>query len=85
VYRDDLSAVRTLAPADYVGGPTVISLDGTAAYFATGYGYIKVRIDDQMVLERVALPATPTRFMLLPNRNTLIVLGADRVMAVDLR
>jgi hypothetical protein len=81
----DLAPLATLAPTDYAAGATAISMDAATAYLATSYGYLKVRVSDQSVLERVALPFAPTRLTVLPNRATLIAVGGGRIMAIDLR
>ena len=85
VYRNDLSLAAQLSPSDFSYGPTALSSDGTTAYLGTTFGYDKVRVSDGAVLERVVLPATPNRFLLLPDSQTLIAVGGGAVMAVDLR
>jgi hypothetical protein len=83
-FHNDLSLAARLSPTEYGYGPTTISMDGTIAYLGTDYGYLKLRIADQAVLERVILPAAPSRLLALPNTQTLIAVAEGKVIAVDL-
>jgi len=89
-----LQPLITLAMHEYQqGGATILSPDGSTAYVAIYDGYLKIRISDGAVLERVRLPRWAMTFAITPDGNTLIatsgttqVFGTDeRALLVDLR
>jgi hypothetical protein len=89
-----LQPVITFTHPDYQqGGATVLSPDGTVAYLAIYDGYLKLRVSDGAVLERVRLPRWSMAFAITPDGNTLVAtsgtdqaFGSDeRVLLVDLR
>ena len=99
LYDSTLTLIREFNPPEYglpnANGPspTVVTPGGDIAYFGTELGYLKVRMSDGVVLERVRLPHPPFAFTLLPDGNALVArtdpwlsstLG-DRVFIVDLR
>lgn len=77
------------------GGQLVVSAispDGAYGYFAqavegSGLGFIvKVRLADDVTMERMLMPYRMSRLMVLPDGETLIGVGAtDSIYAVDLR
>ena len=97
LYDGNLNLIAMLMPTGYQTpngyGPTVISLDGSAAYFGTDLGYIKIRLPDAAVLEAVRVPRRPTALGLSPDGNTLAVRTdqqgyispTNRLYLVDLR
>jgi len=96
LYDGNLNAIAMLMPTGYGGtsyGPTVISPDGSVAYFGTDLGYIKIHLPDAAVLETVRVPGRPTALGLLPGGNTLVVRTdqpgyvslTNRLFLVDLR
>jgi hypothetical protein len=94
VFDGALQPVATLASNEYAqGGATILSPDGSVAYLAIYDGYLKIRIADGVVLERVRLPRWAMAFAITPDGNTLIatsgtplVFGPDeRALLVDLR
>ncbi len=91
VFDAALRPVATLVSSRYNDGPTVIALDGQAAYLAMEHGYVKVRIPDSSMFEHVMLPLTPERLVLLPDGITLLATAWDaeageyRLILVDLR
>jgi hypothetical protein len=70
---------------------SAISPDGEIGYFAQRMGtstgtYLKVRLADDVVLERVLVPETARGLLVLPGGETLIILGAtNNLYAIDLR
>jgi hypothetical protein len=72
LFDERLTAVATLTPPGYVHGPTAISPDGSTAYMATDFGYLKVSLPDGAVLERVLLRDTPTALRVFPDGDLLV-------------
>jgi len=96
LYDGNLNLIAMLMPTGYGTssfGPTVISPDGSVAYFGTDLGYIKIHLPDAAVLEAVRIPRRPTDLGLLPDGNTLVVRTdqsgflslTNRLYLVDLR
>ncbi len=90
-----LDPVATFIQPEYQqGGATVLSPDGTTVYLATYDGYLKIRVVDGAVLERVRLPFWALQFAITPDGGTLIAVGGtptyfdppnNRVLLVSLR
>jgi hypothetical protein len=86
-----LNPIVTLIPPPDAAYPTVLAPDASAAYFARDHGYMKLRIPDGAVLERVVLPETPVKLVMLPNGRQLVALmenqvnGALSLSVVDLQ
>jgi hypothetical protein len=72
-----------------------IAPDGSAAYYPTEYGYVKIRLPDGAVIERVRVPVTAHRVTALPDGQRIIIwtdpgastdlLTTNRVTVVDVR
>ena len=77
VFDASLRLVAELQAPQYNDGATVIASDGTAAFIAVQHGYVKVRIPDGAVLERVLLPITPHRLLMIADEQTLIAMAFD--------
>ena len=91
LYDGSLLPITTLTPAGYGGGATVLAPDGSVAYMATWFGYLKARVPDGVVLEQVVLPGTPAQLAVLPTGQTLVAVtpnastGAPQLSLIDLR
>jgi hypothetical protein len=89
----ELSVIAVLpSPASVRGA---IAPDGSAAYYPTEYGYVRVRLPDGAVIERVRVPANATRVTALPDGDRVVIwsdpgatsdlLTTNRVTVVDVR
>jgi hypothetical protein len=98
LWTSDYGSVRNYAESTYVyrlngiADASVIAGDASAAFFASLYGYYKVRLSDDSVMERVRVSLAPNtisrvfdRIIPLPNGQTLIGVGTYGVARVDLR
>src|SRR6185503_18355910 len=93
VFNGDFTERDSLAAQDWAGFASALSIDGETALLATWFGYQKVRISDGFILEQVKLGTQPWRFLMLPDGNTLIVVGSlpgtnkgeHSLMVIDIR
>lgn len=98
LWTSDFSTKRDYARATYFyrfeGPPdaSVISSDASEAFFASLYGYYKVRLSNDSTLERVRVALVPNqlsrvfdRIILLPTGQTLVGVGAHGIARIDLR
>ncbi len=91
LFDANLNLMRTLAPADYVAGPTAISPDGFSVYMAIDFAFLKLRAADGVIVERVRLPANLDQMTVLQSGAWLIGIGGDPIsgspvlLVVDLR
>jgi hypothetical protein len=66
-----LNTLATLSPPIPTRG--AIAPDGSAAYYPTEYGYVKLRLPDGAILERVRIPIRATRVTALPDGDRLVI------------
>jgi hypothetical protein len=67
-------------PSGYGWGPTALAPDGTSIYFGVDNSYVKVRTSDGAVLERVLLPGTPSKLLVLPNGDGLVAVVPSQLV-----
>jgi hypothetical protein len=88
----DLTRIRDLSPPGWrpgvrrghTPGPSVLSPDGTAAYFGTPYGIAKVAANGTL-LEYFRLPLTVTGLGISADGETLAATVGNNVVVIDLR
>jgi hypothetical protein len=93
LFQPDLTPIRDLSPPGWrpgaiLGwspGPSVLSPDGSAAFFGTPYGVVKVNTANGAVLESFRLPVAPTGLGISPDGTTLIVTRGTSVLVVALQ
>jgi hypothetical protein len=66
------------------GWVSSIALDGTVAYFGTSDGFVRVRLEDGRVLDRVILGWEPGTLIPLPGTKRLLLLAAGHAAEVTL-
>lgn len=84
LFDDDLtSPVAYLPPADR--HVSALSLRGDTAYFQSGNGVFRTRLEDGATLERVIVPEHPLRILPLPGPGErLLILSASGIVIADL-
>lgn len=94
LFSATFAEIDSIGTQDWVGQfASALSVDGESAYLSTQYGYKKIRLSDEFVLEQVKLEMIPFQFLLLPTGNTLLAIGhlpgtnksEYCVMVIDLR
>ena len=93
LFQADLTPVRDLSPPGWrpgailgrTPGPSVLSPDGSAAFFGTPYGVAKVNTSTGALLESFRLPLAPTGLGISSDGTTLIATRANSVLMVALQ
>lgn len=93
LYGPSLEHLRTFDPPGFdlahgrvVGTtPTVMAPAGDVGYFAVADHYFALRLADGGVLEKVYLPSSSTRLLVVEGGAALLSLGATQAALVDLR
>jgi len=82
LFTGGLASLGSIAPP-FATGPSVLSPDGAAAYFATSSGVTNVRVSDGSVIGSVTLGAQPYRLAISPDGLTLFAAVPGAVHVID--
>ena len=83
LFDRDLNSLGSETP---VGGTSVsvLSPDGTAAYFATATGVTRVRLSDGAIVDSIPLSAQPYKLAISPDGLSLFAATPTQLYAIDL-
>ena len=86
--------VWTYSGGEYAqGGAAVLSPDGAWAYLATYNGYLRIRVSDGAVMERIRTPVRAEKGAISADGKTLILVSgtptffqaSDRLLMIDVQ